>query len=163
MIRKVSIKDAEEICGIYNYYILNTIVTFEDGALSKREMEKRIQQITSNYPWIVYVEDKRILGYAYATMWKTRSSYKNTVEVTFYVNHDFTGKGIGSILCKGLLVKLKKKGYHSVIGGIALPNEASVALHEKFGFKKVAHFHEVGHKFEKWIDVGYWELTISKK
>ncbi|HBC86938.1 MAG TPA: phosphinothricin acetyltransferase [Lentisphaeria bacterium] len=160
MIRKAKTTDAKTICSIYNYYIENTVVTFEEVPLSASEMAKRIKDIGKDFPWIVYVEGKQILGYAYAGKWKTRCSYRLTVESTVYLHRDAVGKGIGTKLYKALLPMLKKNGFHVVVGGIALPNKGSVALHEKFGFKKVAHFKEVGFKFGKWIDVGYWELIF---
>lgn len=162
MIRKAKISDAKAICSIYNYYIENTIITFEETPLPVSEMAKRIKEIGKDFPWIVYVEGGRVLGYAYASRWKTRSAYRKTAESTVYLHRDAVGKGIGTKLYKALLPMLKKKGFHVVVGGIALPNKGSAALHEKFGFKKVAHFKEVGFKFRKWIDVGYWELVFKK-
>ncbi len=160
MIRNVKISDAKELCSIYNHYIENTFITFEEVPLSTRDMTKRIKEIGRKYPWIVYVENGRILGYAYANLWRTRRSYRKTLESTVYLHRDAVGKGIGTKLYKALLPMVKKSDCHAVVGGIALPNKGSVALHEKLGFKKVAHFKEVGFKFGKWIDVGYWELIF---
>lgn len=160
MIRDATIADAPAICGIYNYYIENTPVTFEEAALSPEEMAARISDITQAYPWIVYLENGTIVGYAYAGKWKARSAYRHTAELTVYLDHMATGRGIGSRLMTELLARLRGIGVHAVVGGVALPNPASTALHEKFGFKKVAHFPEVGFKFGKWIDVGYWELML---
>ncbi|HCE45566.1 MAG TPA: phosphinothricin acetyltransferase [Lentisphaeria bacterium] len=160
MIRKARTSDAEKICSIYNYYIENTVITFEEVPLSARGMAKRIKDTGKDFPWIVYVEGGQVLGYAYTTKWKTRSAYRHTLESTVYLHHDAVGKGIGTKLYKTLLPMLKKKGYHAVVGCLAIPNKGSTALHEKFGFKKVAHFKEVGLKFGKWIDVGYWELVF---
>ncbi len=160
MIRKVKLSDAGQICSIYNHYIENTVITFEEVPLPVREMVKRIKEIGNGFPWIVYVEGNRILGYAYANRWKSRASYRNTVESTVYLHHGSVGKGVGTKLYKTLLPMIRKKGFHTVVGGIALPNKGSVALHEKFGFKKAAHFNEVGFKLGKWIDVGYWELIL---
>jgi L-amino acid N-acyltransferase YncA len=160
MIRDVSLSDAEEICDIYNEYIKNTIITFEEEPVSVEEMKKRIKEVIRNYPWIVYEENGKVVGYAYAARWKVRSAYKHTVECTFYLEQNYTGKGIGSKLSEELIKSLKEKSIHSVIYGIALPNDASIALSEKFGFTKIGHFKEVGYKFDRWIDVGYWELLL---
>lgn len=159
MIRAAKVTDANEVCGIYNYYIANTIITFEEEQLTISEMQTRIKKIMIKYPWLVYEEAGEIHGYAYASEWKSRAAYRDSVEVTVYLKPEVKGKGIGSALYQELFKKLKEKGFHSFIGGISLPNPGSVALHEKFGFKKVAHFKEIGNKFNKWIDVGYWQLV----
>jgi phosphinothricin acetyltransferase len=101
--------------------------------------------------------DEVIVGYAYASKWKERSAYKNTAEVTAYLKHGLSGQGYGKALYTTLLEALKALDCHVVLGCIALPNQASVGLHEYFGFSKVAHFTEVGRKFNQWIDVGYWQ------
>ncbi len=161
MIRSVKPNDAGEICGIYNHYVKNTIVTFEEDPVSPQEMRKRISKILRDFPWIVLIDDRRIAGYAYASEWKSRSAYRFAVESTVYVHPDRVGQGMGTRLYRRFLPLLQNRGAHAVISGIALPNEASVALHEKLGFTKVAHFLEVGFKFGKWIDVGYWELFFK--
>lgn len=102
-----------------------------------------------------------IVGYAYATKWKERAAYKNSVEVTVYLDHTQSGGGYGKALYAKLLESLVNMGCHVVLGGIALPNEASVGLHEYFGFKKVAHFSEVGFKLNRWVDVGYWQKITN--
>ncbi|MDN5211958.1 N-acetyltransferase family protein [Fulvivirgaceae bacterium BMA12] len=160
MIRAVKTEDAEEIKEIYNYYILNSIITFEESPVSTAEMGERINTIKSVFPWIVYEKDHQILGYAYAARWRSRSAYARSVESTVYLKPGTSKKGIGTQLYTELIKRLKEMDLHVVIGGISLPNDASVALHEKLGFKKVAHFKEVGFKFNNWIDVGYWELLI---
>jgi len=160
MIRQVKSEDATQVCDIYNYYVEQTIVTFEESAVSVPDMESRIIENTSKYPWIVYSEGNKTLGYAYASKWKSRCAYKYSVETTVYLRPEVKGQGIGSKLYKELLTQLKEKNIHAAIGGIALPNDASIALHEKLGFKKIGQFKEVGYKFDKWIDVGYWELIF---
>ena len=160
MIRPATVADAA-IADIYNHYVLQTIVTFEEEAVSHDDMARRITEtLTAGLPWLVWVEDGEILGYAHASKWKSRCAYRYAVESTVYLGKEATGRGLGTRLYTALLAGLKQLGYHSVIGGVALPNEASVALHDKLDFKKVAHFQEVGWKFQKWIDVGYWELVL---
>jgi len=162
MIRNVKVEDAAQICSIYNYYIQNTTITFEEIDLSETEMSERIEKISSKFPYLVYIEGENIIGYAYATEWRVRAAYKNSVETTVYLKQGHEGKGIGKQLYSELIKQIDKKGFHVIIGGIALPNHASIALHEKLGFVKVAHFKEVGYKFQKWVDVGYWELILKK-
>ena len=161
MIRSASFSDATAICTIYNHYIINTPITFEEEVVSEDEMAERIRETLSAFPWLVYEESGEVLGYAYASKWRTRFAYRYSAESTIYLRHDQAGRGIGHCLYAQLLSELRKGRLHSIIGGIALPNEASQRLHEKLGFKKVAHFEQVGWKFEKWIDVGYWQLTFS--
>ncbi len=160
MIRNVTTNDASQICQIYNYYIKETIVTFEEEPIDSDKMEGRIREVTSEHPWIVYEEDGRILGYAYAHTWRNRSAFRYSLESTVYLDQEVTGRGIGSKLYARLLEMLEDQGIHRVIGVISLPNEGSVKLHEKFGFKKVAHYSEVGLKFGRWIDIGSWQLNL---
>ena len=160
IVRNCNPEDAAQVCTIYNEYILRSIITFEEVVVSMDDMRNRIDQITKKYPWIVYESEGEILGYAYAGEWKSRCAYKHSVESTVYLKKGHEGKGIGSSLYDDLLSRLRNKQIHAVIGGIALPNTGSVAFDEKYGFEKVAHFKEVGYKFEQWIDVGYWELIF---
>lgn len=160
MIRQVRPEDANALCDIYNHYVLHSIVTFEKVALTGDEMTSRIRKITQGFPWIVFEEENEILGYAYATRWKERIAYDRTVESTVYLRQDSFGKGIGKKLYKDLMRRLADAGYHVVLGGIALPNEASISLHESLGFRKVGQLEQVGFKLGRWIDVGYWELVL---
>lgn len=162
MIRNAKPEDAQTICDIYNYYVLNTIVTFEEDSVLADDMADRIKKVTEKYTWLVYEQKGEIIGYAYAGEWKSRCSYRFSVESSVYLKNGFSGQGIGSKLYEALFKELEKTDIHAVIGGISLPNEGSIALHEKFGFEKIAQFKEVGYKFNKWIDVGYWEKIISR-
>lgn len=160
-IRPTLLSDAAAIADIYNYYIEHTVVTFEETAITSADMEARIGQVLDRkQPWIVGEKDGQVVGYAYAGEWKSRCAYRYSLESTVYLKHGEEGHGIGSALYGKLIELLKEKKYHAVIGGIALPNPASVALHEKFGFRKIGQFLEVGYKFNQWIDVGYWELIF---
>ncbi|MEM7381100.1 MAG: arsinothricin resistance N-acetyltransferase ArsN1 family B [Bacteroidota bacterium] len=161
MIRTVVRADAQAIAAIYNHYIENDIATFEEQPITADEMEMRISRIVPELPWLVYEESGAVLGYAYASPWNPRSAYRFSVESTVYLKADIKGKGVGSRLYSALLKQLEAQNIRMVIGGISLPNAASQRLHEKFGYEKVAHFREVGYKFGRWIDVGYWQLKIS--
>jgi phosphinothricin acetyltransferase len=161
-IRFVKKDDARSIADIYNYYVLNTEISFEEEAVTEVEMRKRIEEKTRKFPWIVYEENNEILGYAYLGNWKERTAYRHTVEDTIYIKESERGKGIGKKLFERLLEEVSKyKEIHAIMGVIALPNEKSVEMHERNGFKKAAHFKEVGFKNNKWIDVGYWEKIIE--
>lgn len=162
MIRKMQSADIAAIVEIYNYYISNTVVSFEEEPVSADEMKGRVEKVASaGLPWLVALDGRQVVGYAYACQWNARSAYKHSAEISVYLSHLETSKGWGSQLYEALFAELKKISIHMVIGGIALPNPASVALHEKFGMEKVAHYKEVGYKFGQWIDVGYWQKTIS--
>ena len=161
MIRPATTADAATIAAIYNHYVLTTCVTFEEEAVPTAEMAQRIADTrAATLPWLVWEEAGKILGYAYASKWKSRCAYRYSVESTVYLDQAATGRGLGTQLYTALIAELRAQKFHGVIGGVALPNAASTALHEKFGFEKVAQFKEVGWKFEHWIDVGYWELIL---
>jgi phosphinothricin acetyltransferase len=160
MIRIATPADAEKICSIYNTYIENSIISFEEEPISVSQMQTRIKEIGATFPWLVFIKNDEILGYAYASTWKARSAYRHSIESTIYLTKQATGQGIGNTLYTALITELQTTDAHCLIGCIALPNIASVALHEKVGFKKVAHFKAVGKKFEQWIDVGFWQLML---
>lgn len=161
MIRLALPADAEAIARIYNHFILNSVSTFEEQVITPQAIEERMQKISAaSLPWLVAESSSKIVGYAYASGWKDRSAYRYSVECSVYIDPDSLGVGIGSKLYETLLADLRQKKVHAVIGGISLPNEASARLHEKFGFRKVAHFKEVGYKFGQWVDVGYWQLVL---
>ena len=160
-IRAAVRSDAAALAEIYNHYVNHTIVTFEEDPVSTDEFTHRISEVwTESFPWLVAEDAGQVVGYAYASKWKSRCAYRYSAEVTVYLAHNHMGRGIGTALYAQLFPLLQAKGIHAVIGGVSLPNEASVALHEKFGMKKVAHFLEVGFKLDRWIDVGYWQRTF---
>ena len=163
MIRAAKSTDAQMIADIYNYYIETSVVTFEEQAISLDDIAIRIEETgREKLPYLVLELDDQITGYAYASQWKGRCAYRYTVEVTVYLSPDVGGRGYGSRLYESLFLQLAELGFHIAIAGISLPNDASIALHEKFGMEKVAHFKEVGFKFGNWVDVGYWQCVIGQ-
>ena len=162
-IRPAELRDATAIAAIYNHYVATTCITFETEPVPAEQMGERIAETTaSRLPWLVVEEDGAVLGYAYASKWKGRCAYRYSVESTVYLDPARQGKGIGKTLYVALIDALRASSLHAVIGGIALPNAASIALHERLGFEKVAQFREVGFKQGRWIDVGYWQLLLEK-
>jgi len=160
MIRNVQIEDAQQLLDIYNYYVVNTVVTFDLEPLSLDVFKEKITTVSADYPFLVYEENSEILGYAYGSKFRPKPAYNNTVESTVYLKHGYQGKQIGSKLYEELLYLLKQKNTHVVLGVLTLPNQASVKLHEKFNFEKVAHLKDAGLKFGEWQDVGFWQLTF---
>ncbi len=160
MIRLVRLEDAARLCEIYNPYIHETVVSFEEEAVSIEDMQARIRIITTSHPWLVYEHEAQILGYAYAGYWEERSAYRLSAKTAIYLAATATGQGIGKQLYGKLIDLLRHQGQHTILGGIALPNPASVALHESLGFKKVAHYEQLGFKHGRWVDVGYWQLKL---
>jgi L-amino acid N-acyltransferase YncA len=161
MVRSASAVDAEAIARIYNYYIQNTVITFEEEPVSAQVMATRVAEVQGlSLPWLVAEVANATVGYAYATKWKGRSAYRYSVETTIYLEHGCEGRGIGTALYTELLSLLRQRGIHVAIGGAALPNEASAALHEKLGFAHVATFAQVGFKHGKWVDVAYWQRVL---
>ena len=161
MIRNVQLDDAKQLADIYNYYVHNSIVTFDLTPFTTENFKEKIKTISPHFPFMVYEENGMILGYSYANKWRQEPAYNNTVESTVYVRNDSFGKGIGTKLYAKLIERLKELQIHVVIGGLSLPNDESVYLHEKFGFKKVAHFSEVGFKFNRWADVAFYQLILN--
>jgi L-amino acid N-acyltransferase YncA len=161
MVRAASAADAESIARIYNHYIQNTVITFEEEPVSAHAMAARVADVQGlSLPWLVAETENVIVGYAYATKWKARSAYRYSVETTIYLEHGCQGRGIGTTLYSKLLLILREHGVHMAIGGAAVPNEASVALHEKLGFEHVGTFRQVGFKHNRWVDVAYWQVVL---
>jgi L-amino acid N-acyltransferase YncA len=160
MIRFVLPADAASLCAIYNYYIENTVVTFEEQSVTEQEMCERINAASKVHPWLVFELEGEVVGYAYVSEWKSRYAYRFSLETSVYLSPSQQGNGIGTRLYQCLIEELKKTHCHSLIAGISLPNAASIALHEKLDFEKIGHFKEVGWKFGQWVDVGYWECIL---
>lgn len=160
-VRHVEPADAAGVAEIYNHYILNSRATFELDPITNLEMRSRIEESVSNgYPFLICDDEGEVSGYTYARQFRPRPAYKHSLETSVYVKPGFDGRGIGTQLYTALFEEIRRGDFHSVIAGISLPNESSVRLHEKFGFEKVAHFREVGFKFGKWVDVGYWQQIL---
>lgn len=160
MIRFAAPADATRLCQIYNHYVLTAVATFEEEPVSEEEMRRRIGDVQKDFFWLVYEEGDQVVGYAYASKWKARAAYRHSVELSVYLDPERHGLGIGKQLYAALLDRLRERDVHSVIGGVAANNPASIALHLSFGFVQVAHLREVGHKFGQWIDVTYFQLLL---
>ncbi|MDR0867831.1 MAG: GNAT family N-acetyltransferase [Planctomycetota bacterium] len=157
MLRPATDDDAAAFAAIYNYYILNTAVTFEEAPVDAATMAARRREV-AGLPWLTLEVGGEIIGYAYGHPFHQRSAYRFTVENAIYLRADCARRGYGSELLRGWLAALPP-AIHAVIACLGLPNPASARLHEKFGFQKTGYFPAVGYKFGAWQDVGYWQLT----
>ena len=150
------------IATIYNHFVQHTMVTFEEDPVSASVMADRMRDVlASECPYFVAERDGQVVGYAYATKWKPRTGYRFSTEVSVYFAPGEEGHGLGSRLYGVLIPELRTRGFRNAIGGIGLPNEASVRLHERMGFVKVAEFPNIGIKFGTWMNVGYWQLALD--
>jgi len=159
VVREAGAGDAGRVAEIYNHYVRTTCATFEVDPVPAGDMAARIADVqAANLPWLVAEQAGALVGYAYASKWKPRFGYRFCVESTVYLDPARTGRGIGRRLYATLLDALWSRDIHAVIGGITLPNDASIALHERLGFCKVGHLEQVGFKHDRRIDVGLWQL-----
>lgn len=153
-IRPVSPDDAPAIAAIYNYYVQETVVSFETEALSAEEMGTRIRNIAQEYPYLVCADEHgRVLGYACAHRWKERAAYRYAWETTIYLHPQHRGQGLGNMLMDELLLRCRLAGCRVLIACITQGNEASLSFHLRWGFKQVSHFPQVGCKFGRMLDV----------
>jgi L-amino acid N-acyltransferase YncA len=160
-VRLATIEDAIQILEIYSPNILTSATSFETVVPSIADMQKRIDTCLQKYPWIVCSVDNRVAAYVYASKHREREAYQWTCESSVYVHDNFKGKGIGRELYELLFRVLKLQAFRNVYAGIALPNEASVHLHEKCGFTHFATYNNVGYKFGHWHTVGWWKLQVN--
>lgn len=160
-IRFANPEDAGAILSIYAPYIENTSITFEYDVPSVFDFAERIAEIQRKYPWIVYEEDGEILGYAYGSPMLTRAAYQWTAESSVYVSEKAKGKGIGSLLYDVLFDILKKQNFCVCYALVIAENEASVKMHEKYGFRRVGLLENSGYKFGGWHSVILMEKQLS--
>lgn len=152
--------DGEACQAIYAPYVTQSWVSFEETPPTADEMAARINDYSLSHGWWVAEIDQRVAGYAYGSQHRTRGAYKTSSDVAVYVDPAFTRRGVGRALYGALLPQLKDKGFHAAFGGIALPNEASIALHRACGFTAVGIYHEVGWKLGGWRDVSWWQRLL---
>lgn len=160
MIRPVQLSDSEQIAQIFNDYILHSTAIFDEKPLSVDTMREHIAEISRTFPYYVYETAGVVKGFCYVHTWKQRPAYKATLETTIYLSKDIIGQGVGRELMNILINDCRKQGYKVLIACITAENEASVLFHEALGFSKVSHFHNVGYKFDRWLDVTDYELQL---
>ena len=153
--------DADAISVIYAPVVANTSISFELIPPSVDEMRERIVKTLTELPWLVCDDEQgAVAGYVYAGKHRERPAYQWSVDVTAYVREDCRGRGIGKRLYQALFAELSALGYCQAFAGIALPNDASVALHESVGFLPIGVYRKVGFKLGAWHDVGWWQKQL---
>ena len=164
-IRAARPEDAAAIAAIYAPFVLTGTVSFETEAPDARQMRARMAASDGLYPWIVATngdEDGGVLAYAYAGKFRDRPAYKYVVETSIYVTGTVERQGVGRLLYEALIDTLRAQGFTQAIGVLALPNEASIGLHEATGFRRQGVYREVGYKNGRWIDVGFWQCQLNR-
>lgn len=161
-LRAATADDAAAIAEIYAPYVTQTAVSFETEPPDAAEMRRRIEAVLGTYPWLVGLDETQaIIGYAYATAFRPRPAYRYAVETSVYLRRDLHGRGFGRALYTPLLETLERQGFIQAIGAITLPNEASVRLHERLGFRRAGTYQGVGWKLGQWHDVGLWQRSLA--
>jgi phosphinothricin acetyltransferase len=161
-VRTATEADAKAIASIYAPYVLETAISFEETPPSPNEVAERIAATLKTHPFLVYDDGEGVVGYAYAGPHAGRAAYRWSCNVTVYVASGHARRGIGRALYAELLGILKAQGFHSVFAGVALPNTASVGLHEAMGFIHLGTYRDVGFKNGRWHDVGWWRLGLAE-
>ncbi len=160
-IRAARIEDVPQILSIYNHVILHTtaVYNYDPHTLEMRNEWFQTKQ-QQGFPVFVAVADNVIVGFSSIGPFRDWQAYQYTVENSVYVKSDCRGKGIGKLLMQPLIEAAKRLGMHTIVAGIDATNEVSLTLHKQFGFVEVAHFKEVGYKFNRWLDLKFLELIL---
>jgi phosphinothricin acetyltransferase len=158
--RPFEAKDAAPANLLTNYFIQNTSIHFGMQPATDAQFLAMWEEGRKQHPWIAAEFNGHFAGYAKAYTWRSREAYQKTAEVGLYVERDVHRRGIGRALYTALIAACRDAGFHTLIGGIALPNDASIKLHEALGFVHTGTFRQVGRKFDQWRDVGFWQLML---
>ena len=161
MLRIATEADIPEILRIYGPYILTTTASFEYTVPSEKEFLARFRTITAQFPWLVWEEEGKILGYAYASPPYTRAAYSWCSEPSVYLRPEARGKGIAAKLYKALEKILLLQGYHVLYALVTSENTASLRFHEKCGYCFRAEFPEIGYKFNRWLGLFWLEKRLK--
>lgn len=161
MIRPATEKDVPEILEIYGPYVETSTATFEYDVPCRREFMKRFLDITYQFPWLVWEEQGRILGYAYASAPYSRAAYSWCAEPTIYLREEAKGRGIGKKLYTVLEAILDMQGYQVLYALVTAENAASVSFHRKMGYEIKGDFPNCGYKFNRWLGLFWMEKRIK--
>ncbi|MCL2518338.1 MAG: N-acetyltransferase family protein [Oscillospiraceae bacterium] len=160
-IRNATPDDAEAILKIYTPYITGTNISFETEVPTIEEFAARIENITKSYPYLVCEIDNTIVGFAYAARHRERAAYKYSAESSIYIAPEYQSRGIGKELYTKLFELCRAQEIYTIYAGVTLPNEKSIGLHKSLGFIEVGVFHNVGYKFDRWLDVIWLEKPLK--
>jgi phosphinothricin acetyltransferase len=156
-------RDAAACAAIYAPYVRDTAISFETEPPSEDEFARRIERYSRSHAWLVAEdEDGTVVGFAYACPHRERPAYRWAADVSAYVDQEQRRRGIGRRLYSALLPLLERQGIYIACAGVTLPNDASVGLHESFGFRPVGVYRRIGFKAGAWWDVGWWQLTLRE-
>lgn len=161
LIRLAAPADAEAIAAIYRPYVEGSRISFEEEAPGTAEIASRMD--SPFHPWLVAEDEGRVLGYASSSPYHRRAAYRWTVETSIYLAAEAHGRGLGHRLLSSLLNLLTRQGYVTAIGAVALPNPASIALHERLGFVAAGTYRGVGFKLDRWADVTLWQRDLAPR
>ena len=163
MVRVAESADLAQIDAIYNHYVHETHITFDVEPMSVAAREEWFSHYAPKGPHrlLVAVADGNVVGFTCSSRYRPKPAYETSVETTIYVAADATGRGIGTTLYTALFQELAGEDVHRAYGGIAMPNPASIALHERFGFKQVSYYTEQGRKFGRYWDVAWYEKPLG--
>jgi phosphinothricin acetyltransferase len=150
-------RDAAACAAIYAPYVEGSIISFEERAPSAAEVQRRME---ASHAWLVAEEDGVVVGYAYGSQHRDRAAYRWAADVAAYVQAEHHGRGLGKALYARLFEQLRGRGIWTVCGGVAVPNEASDALHRSLGFEEVGVYRRIGWKEGAWRDVRWWQLQL---
>ena len=161
-VRPATPDDAAALAAIYRPIVETTTISFEEVAPDAVAMRERVEKTLASYPWLVAADGNAVLGYAYAGRWRDRAAYRWSVETTAYVAASARGRGIGTALYGALVRVLDVQGFRRAFAGITLPNDASIALHERAGFTRAGVFRDAGYKLGRWCDVAWYERPVNE-
>ena len=161
VVRDATPADAGDIAAIYAPVVGKTAISFEETPPGPGEIARRMRA-TPRLPWLIADDAGRVAGYAYASVHRARPAYRWSADSSVYLDPRYRSRGLGRLLYEHLINEVSNLGYMSLFAGIALPNDASVGLHEAMGFRPVGVFRDVGYKLGAWRDVGWWQLPLCE-
>lgn len=156
-------RDAAAVAALYAPYVTDSVASLEEVAPDRRAIAWRIEHISPRYPWLVAEQDGTVIGYAYGSGHRERAAYRWAADAAVYIDREHHRRGAGKALYGALFELLGRQGIQVVCAGITLPNDASVGLHEAFGFEPVGIYRRIGWKFGQWHDVGWWQLELAPR
>lgn len=160
VLREAQPADLPELVFIYNWAVRNTTATFDIEEQTLAQRQEWFNKHTAQYPIIVAEEEGKVIGFSSLSPFHEKEGYAKTVEISVYIERDFWGKGLGKQLLEEIIHRARGLGYHSIMALITADNAASIRLHERFGFRQVGHLREVGYKFDRWLDVLFYQLIL---